>query len=205
MQDTETRPEAPPDAGQAETNRGRVRRLLLDPLGFRSPRGTAPEAERKFLDALADELGYMRDAELQVLAGMLRSKGGGSARNFWPDLASFRGFAELVAPRPLAQMPKLLSWFGSVEGPKAAAEGTLVETYAYLERNKVPPASDGARRMVREEAAKNAHRLRVIEDRRRAGAPVTGAEAEWARWYCGRRAWCDELVRIERARKERAS
>ncbi|PYE80196.1 hypothetical protein [Pseudoroseicyclus aestuarii] len=40
-----------------ESNRDRVRRLLLTPLGFRFRRGTDAGEARRSLDALADELG----------------------------------------------------------------------------------------------------------------------------------------------------
>lgn len=194
--------ETTPDRG--ETNRARVRRLLLDPLGFRWPKTADAEAGARALDALADELAYMADAGLTVLAGILASKGEGSARCFWPPVATFRGFAELVQPRPVASMPALLRWFRSVEGPKARAEGTLVETFAYFERHKAPPVTDGARRMVQVEAEANARRLRIVTEKRAAGIAVSPEDADWARAYQERRAYVDELVRIEQEKKDAA-
>jgi hypothetical protein len=177
-----------------ESRRDRVRRVLFRPLGFRRPASMTAEDHAAQLDSLADELGYMAEEKLDVLRQMLQSKGQGKDRNVWPDRATVRGFAELVQPRPLAELPGLVRWFRSVEGPRAIAEGTLVETWAYFERHKAPPVSVGARARVIEEAQVNKRRLQVVDERIAAGFSVLPGETEWADWYRKRRAACEAAV-----------
>ncbi|WP_347311379.1 hypothetical protein [Defluviimonas sp. SAOS-178_SWC] len=186
------------DMAHAETNRGRIRRILLDPLGFRFPKKVEPEEAQRRLDRIADDLGYLADASLKALEEMLRSKGQGSDRNFWPDHATFIGFAEVIQPRPLDELPALRSWFGSVEGPRAIAEGTLVETYGWIARRKVPPYTPQARALVLEEAAQNARRLSIIAERKAAGLSVATDDLDWERAYRRRMADCQALVERER-------
>lgn len=189
------------DSTGTETNRDRVRRILLNPLGFRFPKATDPERQRQLLDGLTDELGYLTDASLAVLRDMLASKGQGSARNFWPDRATFIGCAEAVQPRPLEELPALLSWLASVEGPRAIEAGTLVETIEYVERRKVPPYSDQARALVAERAADNRRRLVVISERRAAGYGLAPDDIAWERWYRERQEAGEALVARELARR----
>lgn len=188
----------------AETKRDRVRRLLLDPLGFRHARGTDEAVGRRFLDRLADELSYMADDRLSALREMMRSHGQGSARNQWPDHASFIGFAEVVQPRPLEELPALLRWFGSVEGPRAVADGQLVETWEYIRKKKVPPVTPQARLVVAEAAKINARRLMIIEERIDQGRTIPADDDQWRRWYLTCREKCMALVERERSGKDAA-
>lgn len=185
--------------GHAETKRAKVRRLLFEPLGFRFRREVDEAGRRHFLDGLADELGYMAEDRLKALAEMLRSHGQGSDRNIWPDRATFIGFAEVVQPRPLEELPALLSWFGSVEGPRAQAAGELVETWDYIRRRKAPPFTDQARKLVSEAAREANRRLVIIAERRAAGLGIAADHLEWERWYLARRADCEAIVARERA------
>lgn len=187
------------DSDHHETKRDRVRRLLLDPLGFRFPKGTDPEEAKKVLNRIADDLAYMADERLRALRDMMASKGQGTARNFWPDHASFIGFAELVEPRPVAELPALLSWFGSVEGPAAMKAGILVETWQFIERRKKPPVTAQERALVAEQSAVNARRLTIIEERRRDGRAIDADDAAWERWYLDLQASCEGIVARERA------
>lgn len=185
--------------GQVEAKRARVRRLLLDPLGFRFRRTVDAAAQRKYLDGIADELGYMTEGNLKALADMMRGHGQGSDRNLWPDRASFIGFAEVVQPRPIEELPALLSWFGSVEGPRAQAAGELVEVWDYISRRKIPPYTDHARKAVSEAAGEANRRLRILAERRAADLPIAAIELDWERWYLARRAECEAIVAAERA------
>lgn len=185
--------------GHVETKRAKVRRLLFEPLGFRFRREVDEAARRHFLDGLADDLGYMAEDRLKALAEFLRSHGQGSDRNIWPDRATFIGFAEVVQPRPLEELPALLSWFGSVEGPRAQAAGELVETWDYIRCRKAPPFTDGARKRVAEAARENSRRLDIIAERRAAGLGIAAGELDWERWYLARRADCEAIVARERA------
>ena len=166
-----------------ETNRDRVRRLVFAPLGFRHPARLTEADGRALLDQIADELGYMTDANLSALARMLRVQGQGSARNWWPDRATFVAVAHLVQPLPLEQDQKLLSWFGSVEGQRMVQDGTLVETYRYLEARRVPPATPEARKLVLDQAHENARRVRITREKQRAGIGVAPDDARFADVY----------------------
>ncbi|PYE80828.1 hypothetical protein [Pseudoroseicyclus aestuarii] len=177
-----------------ETKRDRVRRLLLQPLEFRSKRGTDAAAARQMLDGLADELAYMTDDNLVALRGMLASKGEGSSRCFWPSPASFRAYAEMVQPRPLDEVPALVRWFRSIEGPRAVAEGTLVETFLWFEKKKAPPVTPQARALVAQKAQANRRRLEVIGDRRKREVLNDANDLAWERWYLDQRERVEGLV-----------
>jgi hypothetical protein len=184
-----------------ETKRDRVRRLLIEPLGFRKPGAMSAEACGEMLVKVCDELAYLSDEGLARVEEALRCRGTGKDRNGWPDLATFRAYAELAEPRPIEELPALRRWFGSVEGPRAIEEGTLVETWSFFLRHKRPPAQPQDKRVIAERASANRRRLELVDDRRKHGRMVEPQEAEWARQYRARRAYLDELVRIERAER----
>lgn len=178
-----------------ETNRDRVRRLLFAPLGFRWPKGTDAAQGQAALDGIADELAYLSDAALGALARMMSVHGQGAARCFWPDRASFSGFAHIVQPRPLIEDPKLLSWWASIEGQRMVQDGTLVETYQFFEKRRYPPVDQGPRAAVLTRAKENAARLDRIEERQRLDLPVAPEDADWAAWY---RRMRDDLTALVR-------
>jgi len=184
-----------------ESNRARVRRLLFAPLGFRWPRTMPEDDGRARLNALADELAYLTDSDLAVLTGMLRVHGQGSAKNFWPDRATFIGYAHLVRPLPLDADPKLRSWFASVEGPRALAEGTLVETWQYFETKRVPPATPQARAMVARKAAENSRRVTYIRDQIKREVRPAPDDAKFLSWYEAQTKALSALVRDLRQAK----
>lgn len=192
--------EADTGAG-AQSNRDRIRSRLFDPLGFRFARGTDPEFAKKTLNGIADDLSYMSDANLSALRDVLQTKGEGSSRNFWPDRATFLAFAERIQRRPIADMPGLSSWFGSVEGPRAAEQGILVETFLYIADRKMPPVTDAARRIVATKAAENARRLQIVKERRAAGLSINADDLAFERWYRDQLDRCDALMRQERAKR----
>lgn len=181
-------------AGQAEGRRARVRRLLVDPLqaiGFRRARSVTVEDHQATLDSLCDNLGYLSDAGLVALREMLQTRGEGAARNIWPATATIYGLAELLERRPVEELPGCLRWFRSVEGPRAAAAGTLVETWSYFHRMKRPPVHAG--RELAQRAADNRRRLQIIDERAQAGV-ATDDELAWARGYRERLAYCQSLI-----------
>lgn len=125
-----------------ETKRGRVRRLLLSPLqelGFRFKRGTPEDVVARKMAGLCDDLAYLSDQGLTRMALTMRDKGQGSAKNFWPERATFIAFAQVVEPRPIEEMPGLASWFGSAAGTKAVAEDRLVAEYRWWRQKHRPP------------------------------------------------------------------
>lgn len=193
----------------AETNRDRVRRLLLHPLGFRHERKTDAEAGQALLDGIADDLAYVSDDALGRILEAMRGKGLGAHKDFWPTRAAFIAYAETYHPRPLALSPKLMSWFASVEGPRALANGSLVETWEYFEKKKHPPHSpplspavaDSARRAIKHAAQDNARRLELIQSRRARGVANLPDDEAWEPWYLERLRVCTEAVNQARAGK----
>lgn len=190
-----------------ETNRDRVRRLLLAPLGFRFKAGTDADEGRKTLDRIADDVAYLDDGELAALRGVVQTKGEGTSKVFWPSVATFRGWAEAVRPRPLAELPALVSWFGSVEGPRARENGTLVALWGWFEAKKVPPYKPEMRAAVAQRAAEYDRRLTIIADRRARGVfnPASNArdadDHAFGRWYAERAEFVDEVLTIIQEQK----
>ena len=154
----------------SESNRARVRSRLFDRLGFRFERSSRqakdPAAAKRYLDRIADDLSHLTDRELDFMVEMMCAKGEGSKKCFWPSFASFRGHAEAIHPRPIEGLPEMRSWFGSVEGPKARKDGTLVETYDFMLKHKRPPCLPKDREAIAAAASEAQRRLRVIERRK---------------------------------------
>ena len=194
--------DSPTDAlGTERSNRDRIRDLLFDRLGFRFARGTDAEKGKAMLNRIADDLAYLSDESLAALLAMLRTKGEGTARCFWPPRATFLAIAEYIQPRPVEDIPALCSWFGSVEGPKAAANGILVETFLFIEARKLPPVADGAMRQITAQARENARRLLIVDERTAAGLSVAPDELAFARWYREKLAFCQNLMEAERRKR----
>ncbi|WP_127104356.1 hypothetical protein [Pararhodobacter zhoushanensis] len=187
-----------------ETNRDRVRRLLFEPLGFRHPKKVAEAAGVAMLNAVADELSYMSDDNLAVLARMMRVHGEGSSRDFWPARAAFISFAHLCQPLPLEADTKLISWFASREGDQMVQDGTLVETWRYFEAKRIPPATPQARALVLDRARDAARRIAIVHERRDGGWGVDRAEAEFVRLYEGDQERMMKLLQDVRAAKAEA-
>ncbi len=174
-------------AAPQETNRARVRRLFIDPLvkdGMRFKHHTSAEDQRRKLDQMADDLGYLSDESLRVLAACMRTKGEGTNKVFWPSRISILGFAEARERMPLQDVPGLRSWFVSAAGHKAAAvPGRLVAEYVFWKSHKRPPLTDREWAGINERAADYARRVELIEDRQARGVLVTGEERNWLRRY----------------------
>ena len=177
-----------------ESKRGRVRRILFEPLeemGFRKNGTVKADDHKSKMDRLADNLAYMSDQSLGVLCEMLRSKGQGRDRMFWPLPATIYGLAELVEPTPLEELPNLLSWFRSIEGPKALKAGTLVETWAYFHKYKRPPQMAGMQ--IQRDADDHARKCERVRDRAARGV-ADPAELHWLDRYEKRLAYCRAIV-----------
>ncbi len=116
------------------------------------------------------------------------------------------GHAEAIEPRPIEELEGLLRWFRSRAGPQARAEGTLVESYRYFQRYKVPPSRVGL--MIRREAEANRDKLRLVEDRM-AREVASPSELGWRQVYLAERDRVSRLVdegeaaRAARAQDER--
>lgn len=171
------------DPERRESGRDRVRRLLFVPLGFRGAKGHDPAKLQVYLDQLADDIGYLSDGGLTVLGQMMAGKGDGVQRCFWPPRGAFVAHAEIVQPRPLAELPALSRWFASIEGQRMVQDGTLAETWLWFQRKKSPPFSPAHRAMIQQEADENRRRLQIIAERRDAGFGIAPDELEFERSY----------------------
>ncbi|MBO9453250.1 hypothetical protein J7426_23515 [Tropicibacter sp. R16_0] len=180
-----------------ETSRDRVRRMVITPLadsGFRFKRGTPDEQQRKVLDRMADALGYMSDRGLSALQATLATKGEGSAKCFWPCMATVIGCAEAFEPRPLEELPAVARWFGSQAGIEAARAGRLVAEYEFWRRKKRPPMNVQERKVVSDRAATWSARADRVRDRIDRGFAPFGDDGEWLRWYDATKARAAALV-----------
>lgn len=165
-----------------EGKRDKVRRLVIDPmnaLGFRRWPGVRADDWSEQLTKIADHLGYMAEDRLAALFDMLKTKGTGPRRDVWPALASIISLAHIVQPRPVEDMPNLVSWFRSVEGPKARDAGVLVEQFQFFERRGRPPLNQGEHRAIADRAYENRRRLQIIAERT---APTEEDRAFSAAW-----------------------
>ncbi|EPX82085.1 hypothetical protein [Salipiger mucosus] len=169
-----------------ETKRDRVRRLLIEPLqahGMRFPKAM-PEAEkRRALDSIADQVAYMSDRGLTVLAECLRTKGEGSAKDFWPSLASITTYAHSFEPRPLNERPELLRWFASRAGPDALQAGRHVAEYLWWQKKGHPPLTDRDKALVREKSREMADKALRVQERIDRSLPPLHDDGAWLDWY----------------------
>jgi hypothetical protein len=185
------------DGVTEESKRGRVRRLLIDPLesdGFRFSKRVDAKAGRAALDRIADDLAYMTDAGLTGLRVSLRTKGEGAQRCFWPAVATILGFAEAFEKRPLSELPALLRWFASVAGEGAQMGDRLVAEYWFWVQNKRPPVNDRDRKVVLDKADKLRRRVELARDRARRNALNDPDEVLFLRRYDERLAYVEGLV-----------
>ncbi|RII39003.1 hypothetical protein DL237_10010 [Pseudooceanicola sediminis] len=168
---------------QAETKRDRVRRLLLTPmaqLGFRFPKGISAEEGQRKLDRIADDLAYMAEDRLRErMLPTLRTKGQGSARNFWPDHATFIAYAQIAQPRPLSEMPGIASWFGSVAGQQALDGGRLVAEFRFWQEKNRPPQGEAEKRRVAAQGLEDESRAMRIRERLGHNLAVDAIDRGW--------------------------
>lgn len=181
-----------------ETGRGRIRRLLFDPLegdGFRKSAKVSADRHKDAMARLADDICYLSDDGVERLRLMLRTKGEGKSRDVWPSVATILGWAELIEARPLRELPRLLSWFASIEGPRAAREGVLVESYLFFRDRKRPPIQPGGSypMIIVDRARENQSRLRRCKERV-ANGRATADDRSFVEWYEGVQKYCNGLI-----------
>lgn len=170
----------------AKEGRDRVRGLLLarlDEAGLVRPKGVTAAAHDELLARLVDHLAYMSGANLQTLADVVMEAAQGPSRNVWPAEATVRNFAHALQAPPLRQRRIITSWLASREGPKADAEGCLVELFQFLRANPIerpPLAMD--QRLIREAAGQNARLRGMIRERIERGAASDEDRAWLARY-----------------------
>lgn len=158
--------------------RARVETLLMQPLtGLKRRRGRGAEDHDKAMDRLRSDLAYLSDAELRAMVELITAHAV-STKGVWPDEGLIRTWAfDLRKPPPReAIYPRTL--MQSEMGDRAMAEGWAIELYAVARRFGPPPPPLYTQKKLREEAANNAHRVRVIDQNRAAGR-ATGDELAW--------------------------
>jgi hypothetical protein len=170
-----------------ESKRARVRRLLIEPLtsqGMRFKHGTAVEVQRKRLDRMADDLGYMHDDALVVLRRCLLRNGEGVKKCFWPERVSYLGYAHAFQPRSIDDEPAMLAWFASVAGREAqAVPGLAVAQYEFWCKYWHPPFAEKHKRAVMGKVAENAQRLAYCEARDAEGSLRDPDHIAWLKAY----------------------
>ncbi|PIL20418.1 hypothetical protein P775_09775 [Puniceibacterium antarcticum] len=155
-------------AVRKETNRDRVRRLLISPLddlGYQRPSGIKADLWVAELVKLCDDLAYLSDHDLATLFQMLRAKGQGKLRKEWLRRGPILSFAHVVCERPIEELPNLVSWFRSVEGPRARLQGVLVNEFEFFARHHRPPLNDGEHRRIRDAAAADRRLAQLLAER----------------------------------------
>lgn len=180
---------------EQKEKRDRVWDLLINPLidqGMTRKRGVTVDDHDKMLKRLASDLAYMSGDSLETLREMLARAGTGDKRDIWPSPITIAKWAEEIEPRPFEEIPGLIRWFKSVEGPKAVAENTLVETYEFFHSMKRPPIGYAATQ-VRERAAQNMRNLERVRERMERGV-ADEDDIAWKRWYERKLAYCRSLV-----------
>lgn len=182
---------------KTESKRGRVRRLVIDPLiadGFRKRRETDEATHKANLDRIADALGYMSDAGLKALRASLATKGEGSARQFWPSFATVSGLANDFEKRPLEEEPELLRWFRSEAGREAMAADRLVAEYRFWTWYKRPPVRPADKAKVEEKASYYRDRAFRVRDRISRGFEPLFDDGAFLAWYEAQVAYVTGLV-----------
>lgn len=151
------------DSEKTETKRDRVRRIFIHPLAelrLTRPKGVKVAEFEADMVKLADDLSYMSDDNLAALRDMIRSKGQGKTLGEWMRRATVLTLAELVQPRPLEEMPNLVSWFRSKAGREAEERGELVQEFIFFATKKRPPLHDGERLKITERTKEDQSLLR---------------------------------------------
>lgn len=141
----------------------------LEAAGLKRPRSCKNEAEFEAMKRrLVDFLAYLSPPSLEALADQLLSYADGKGRDLWLSELIIRQMAEALERRPAEEAPIVTSWLASVEGPRALAAGHAVEMLRYL-RKKRSALMPYDRRMITEDAARNARQRQLIAERQRDG------------------------------------
>ncbi len=160
-------------ADPERAGRALVRQLLIERLDLACPkrrRGMSTAQHDEMSARLVARLAYMTPENLRTLAYSMVAA---AKDGVWPAEGAVLFCATGLQPEPEDQHPIFCSWLASVEGPKAEAEGYLVELYGFLRSQRVRRApSEWELRELREQAKDNARSLARI----RASAEPTAQE-----------------------------
>lgn len=185
------------ESTEAESARGRVKRIVISPLveaGMRFRRGTDAEKAQAQLNRICDEISYASDTTLAAIRVWAEANGEGSERCFWPTPISFISVAHAFEPRPLEELPVLASWFGSSAGPEAREAGRLVAEYQFLVKRRRPPLNDVERRAIVTRAADLARRFELTSDRIARGVRIDDDDQAFMAWHRKISAHAEALV-----------
>ena len=126
---------------EQESKRGRVRRLLIEPLEAwgmcrppvrlngktRNEAQTLADTKHKaFIARICDELAHMTDNELFAMQRWFQVQGQGKDRRHWPEFVSIAGAAHGYRPVPVADIPEVASWFKSRKGIELSHSSALL-------------------------------------------------------------------------------
>lgn len=196
------------DEADATALKGRaaVRALLIEPLqadGLVRPKGETLVQYHGFLDRLAEKLAYLPQPLLVTLREIVLNMARGALLNQWPSFASIWNTATRLMPPPDDARHIMVTWLASVEGPRAQAQGHLVELYGFLRRFGRPPSPHDMID-IRKRAADNASQRVRIQERIAAGRAWAGDE-DWLARYTDAMAHCEALVAAGQAAREAKS
>lgn len=141
----------------------------LEAAGLKRPRCCKSETEFAAMKRrLVEYLAYLSPASLEALADQLLTYASGKDRDLWLSELIIRQMAEALEHRPAEESPIVTSWLASVEGPRALTAGHAVEMLRHL-RKKRSALMPYDRRMIVEDAGRNARQRQLIAERQRDG------------------------------------
>ncbi|MEI4470938.1 hypothetical protein [Frigidibacter sp. MR17.24] len=183
--------------GEAKSGKTLVRELLIDRLdeaGLQRPRRVTSEVHEATKKRLAEGLAYMDAENLVTLAELLM---GVAKDGLWPAEVVVRHMAHGLQAPPARESRIFNSWLASIEGPKAVADGTLVELYRFLVQRGVPPGPTD-RRAIAERAGQNTRRIQLIRER----VEPSPEETAWLAAYRRDEAVAREIVEAGNKKRE---
>lgn len=197
----QTQPE--PDAqAQATSKRERVRRCLIEPLerdGLVRDRRVSAADHGKFLDKLADRLGYLSEDKLDVLRRYVRAQATGTAHNVWPGFATILNHAQDIETPPDPENPIMQSWLHSRQGEALLGRGEHVETYLFLtglvRKGRPRPPTDAEKRMIARRAEENRRKCQLLREAIAGGRHVSLDDHQWLVWYDAQTEIAEDIVR----------
>ena len=126
----------------------------------------------------------------------------GKDRDLWLTEQIIRQMAEALEHRPAEEAPIITSWLASVEGPRALAAGHAVEMLRYL-RKKRSALMPYDRKMIADDADRNARQRQLISERQRDGIDRV-EDRQWLAEYAAEMRLVEALVaRGDQSRAEK--
>lgn len=171
-------------SAEKEADRDRVRRVLIEPLGalqLLAPKGVTRADHLRGLDTLAGRLGWLDEAQLGILCGLIERQAVAAPPPRWPAVASVLMQARAIAPEPGGDDRIVTSWMRSEAGRRAWAEGPeyALMLVRFLRRTLRPPGPMDELRFRTDADEWRRDRARMARDRRD-GVASAAALAELA-------------------------